>query len=184
VKCGHCKDEGALITIAHVKTCAGFSTLSAAAPERPLLPRSERPLLRDQIAADKAARTGGTATLTRTQQPVSTDPVPAGRYALELPGHPDDRPSIRFYKVDRPTEGRWAGFVFLKVQAGDDEHPIKARDEKARILAAIGADIKGAMLRYGREIGACGHCGRTLTNDDSRARGIGPVCIGKMGWAA
>ena len=30
--------------------------------------------------------------------------------------------------------------------------------------------------------GSCGHCGRTLTNEESRARGIGPICAGKMGW--
>lgn len=33
-----------------------------------------------------------------------------------------------------------------------------------------------AMLKYGQEIGECGHCGRTLTNDESRAFGMGPKC--------
>lgn len=33
-----------------------------------------------------------------------------------------------------------------------------------------------AMLRYGREIGRCGHCGRELTNDKSRDFGMGPKC--------
>jgi hypothetical protein len=33
-----------------------------------------------------------------------------------------------------------------------------------------------AMLRYGQEIGSCGHCGRDLTNDKSRAFGMGPKC--------
>jgi hypothetical protein len=33
-----------------------------------------------------------------------------------------------------------------------------------------------AMLRYGQEIGECGHCGRELTNDTSRAVGMGPKC--------
>ena len=28
----------------------------------------------------------------------------------------------------------------------------------------------------------CSLCGRTLTNDESRTRGIGPICIEKMGW--
>lgn len=44
------------------------------------------------------------------------------------------------------------------------------------------ADPKEAMLRFGREIGSCGHCGRTLTNDESRAYGIGPVCRKGKGW--
>lgn len=29
---------------------------------------------------------------------------------------------------------------------------------------------------------ATSQCGRTLTNDESRARGIGPVCAAKAGW--
>lgn len=44
---------------------------------------------------------------------------------------------------------------------------------------AIDAGAYEAMLRYGRLIGACGHCGRTLTNQESRDAGIGPVCITK-----
>jgi len=34
---------------------------------------------------------------------------------------------------------------------------------------------------FGRETGNCAICGRTLTRDDSIARGIGPVCAGKVG---
>jgi len=29
---------------------------------------------------------------------------------------------------------------------------------------------------YGTELGECGVCGRTLTDEKSRAYGIGPVC--------
>jgi hypothetical protein len=102
--------------------------------------------------------------------------VPAGRYALVQDGE------VRFYKVDRPTEGRWAGSVFVKRQAGDDLFPVRNRAERISILAAIGIDPQAAMLRYGVELGHCGHCGRTLTNESSRARGIGPICAQKMDW--
>jgi hypothetical protein len=103
--------------------------------------------------------------------------VPAGRYAITgNEGH------TVFVKIDIPTEGRWAGRIFVKVQAGDDLHRT-SRDMADALLAKIAAaGTKDAMLRYGREIGACGHCGRTLTNEESRAAGIGPVCRGKMGW--
>ena len=47
-------------------------------------------------------------------------------------------------------------------------------------IAAVGAEA--ASARYGHEIGECGICGRQLTNDESRARGIGPVCAAKAGW--
>lgn len=102
--------------------------------------------------------------------------VPAGRYALA------SERGVRFYRVDRPTQGQWAGRTFVKVQAGDVDHNIRNYNDRQAILREIAADPKEAMLRYGREIGSCGHCGRTLTNDESRAAGIGPICRGKMGW--
>lgn len=105
-----------------------------------------------------------------------TDAVPAGRYAIEHGG------TLKFFKVDKPTEGRWAGFVFVKVQASDDEYPIRNRQTKNEILAEIAKDPQAASARYGHELGSCGICGRTLTDEDSRARGIGPICAGKMGW--
>lgn len=103
--------------------------------------------------------------------------VPSGRYAV-----PGEDGVLRFYKVDNVTEGRWAGRTFVKVMASDNEFPVRAFTTRRDVLTEIAKDPKAAMLRYGREIGVCGHCGRTLTNEDSRAAGIGPVCAGKMGW--
>jgi Family of unknown function (DUF6011) len=48
------------------------------------------------------------------------------------------------------------------------------------MLAKIVMDgAEQASKRYGRELGNCGRCGRTLTDDASRAAGIGPVCASK-----
>lgn len=105
--------------------------------------------------------------------------VPAGRYAVEGAAG-----VLRFYRVDRPTEGRWAGYVFVKMYLSDTLLPIKGKHQREEILRRIAEDPKEAMLRFGREIGQCGHCGRTLTNEESRAYGIGPVCREGMGWAA
>jgi hypothetical protein len=104
--------------------------------------------------------------------------VPEGRYAVD-----GDDGNLKFYHVDRPTEGKWAGYTFVKVQAGDEYYPVKGKGPREAVLAKIAeAGIEAAMLRYGREIGACGHCGRTLTNPESRELGIGPVCRAKMGF--
>lgn len=103
------------------------------------------------------------------------DGVPAGRYALQT----DD--GVRFYKVDRPTEGRWAGRVFVNIQAGDDRFPLRGAGA-IKVLVKIAEDPKEASARYGHEIGCCGVCGRTLTNPDSIAAGIGPVCLENVGW--
>lgn len=110
--------------------------------------------------------------------------VPAGRYAIVVgDSDPDgDGSIVKFYKIDRPTEGRWAGRTFVNVQASDEFYPVRNTGERSKILAEIAKDPQAAMLRYGVELGSCGHCGRTLTNEESRARGIGPICAGKMGW--
>jgi hypothetical protein len=100
--------------------------------------------------------------------------VPAGHYAIE-----GSDGTLKFYRVDRPTEGRWAGWVFVSVQASDELHPIKNRATKAQILAEISKDWKAAGARYGREIGRCYRCHRTLTDETSRALGIGPDCRSK-----
>lgn len=96
--------------------------------------------------------------------------VPAGRYALRT------EDGIKFYRLDRPTKGQWAGFTFLKVQASDDLYPIKNRTEKARIIAEIGKGAQAAEQLYSVELGICRSCYRTLTDETSRALGIGPEC--------
>lgn len=89
---------------------------------------------------------------------------------------------VKFYRVDKPTEGKWAGRTFLKVQASEEYYPIKDATYRTEIFELIAKDPQAAMERYGREIGRCGHCHRTLTNAESIARGIGPICAGRMGW--
>lgn len=106
--------------------------------------------------------------------------VPAGRYAVET--EPGAVNTLAFYKVDRPTEGRWAGHVFVKHIVSSEEHRLSraAGEAVLRKIAAVGAEA--ASARYGQELEHCGVCGRPLTNDDSRERGIGPKCAADMGW--
>lgn len=96
--------------------------------------------------------------------------VPEGRYAVN-----NDDGALAFYRVQRPTEGRWAGYTFVKVLASDTEHNLPLSAAKG-VLAKIAADPKAASVRYGQELGCCGVCGRTLTDAASRAAGIGPIC--------
>lgn len=114
--------------------------------------------------------------------PGSYPDVPAGRYAVRTTEDGPIGAVIKFYRVDRPTEGRWAGFTFLAVQASDELHPIKNPDVKRTILGLIAENPAAASKLYGQEIGSCGVCGRTLTDETSRAYGIGPVCRENTGW--
>jgi uncharacterized protein DUF6011 len=96
--------------------------------------------------------------------------VADGRYAVEEDG------VLKFFKV---TNGRVPGFVFLDVQASDEWHAIRNVTRIKAIVALIAKDAHAAMIRYGHELGECGRCGRTLTDEASRAAGIGPICAGK-----
>jgi hypothetical protein len=103
--------------------------------------------------------------------------IPAGRYALEF----DE--GVRFFLVDKPTQGKWAGYTFVNEQSGDNRIPVKDRDYRTMIIHRIEEDPKGAAIRYGRELGVCSICGHTLTDPDSIENGIGPVCATKFGEA-
>lgn len=98
--------------------------------------------------------------------------VKPGRYAVEFDG------ALHFFLVETPDEGRWASFTFVSEQAGDNLYPVKGA-RKGEVLRAI-ADDADALARYGKELGVCGVCGRNLTDEESRERGIGPVCAGRL----
>lgn len=102
--------------------------------------------------------------------------LPHAHYAVEEDGE------LHFFRVDKPQEGAWVGRTFVKIQASEEYFPIKDPARLVRILGAIAEDPQAAMERYGRKIGRCGHCHRTLTNPESIARGIGPICSERMGW--
>lgn len=96
--------------------------------------------------------------------------VADARYAVEENG------TLKFFRV---KNGNLPGFVFLDVQASDDWHAVRNVTRIRSIVALIAQDAKAAMVRYGHELGECGMCGRTLTDEASRAAGIGPVCASK-----
>jgi hypothetical protein len=114
----------------------------------------------------------------RFQPPVATTnsakeapvKVEDGRYAVEEDG------TLKFFRV---TNGRKPGYVFLNVQASDEWYPVRNVTRIREVLAIIAKDPKAAMVRYGHELGECGKCGRTLTDEASRAAGIGPICAAK-----
>jgi hypothetical protein len=98
-----------------------------------------------------------------------------GRYAIVMTD------KLRFFKVNTPTEGRWAKMTFVnEVFGGGRRDPVRNRQFRQTVLQAI-ADDSDALARYGQELGECGVCGRELTDEQSRAIGIGPVCREKLG---
>lgn len=49
-------------------------------------------------------------------------------------------------------------------------------------IVAVAADPLNAAIAYGKRYGKCAVCARTLTDEDSINRGIGPVCAANYGW--
>lgn len=109
-------------------------------------------------------------TYTRTPRDKFTD-VPDGYYAVMA-----DAGHLAFYRVST-----WkSGDRKVQVQASDELHPIKGRAAADGVLAKVRTDTpEVAGKRYADELGNCWRCGRTLTDDTSRALGIGPVCRNK-----
>lgn len=101
--------------------------------------------------------------------------IPAGRYAVETD-------EVRCYSVDYGKDGtKWAGFLFLNRISSDDRFPIRNAGEKARILAAIRADVEASAVLAALTLRQCRRCGRTLsdTKNPYFSSGLGPDCGAK-----
>lgn len=96
-----------------------------------------------------------------------------GSFAVRLDG------VVKFYQITTGRRGQWAGKIFVNVCASDDRHPVKSPDSLVAVLAAILKDVEGARKLYASELGHCYVCHKELTDEASRAAGIGPVCAGK-----
>lgn len=75
------------------------------------------------------------------------------------------------------------GLRFMRhIVGGQGETPAGGEAWCQRVLDLIAqVGVEGSMRRYGREIGRCCKCHRTLTDKPSRDAGIGPVC-GQAGF--
>ena len=111
-----------------------------------------------------------------------SNPIPAGAYAV--PNTSADAVNEHsFYRVwmaphKARNEGAW---VIKQVIGGQPDVKLQRYIATPILLRIADAPAMYAEL-YGKLIGKCGVCGRTLTNDESRARGIGPVCAERWGW--
>lgn len=116
------------------------------------------------------------------------DPVPpAGRYALyHYPSTLNRSKALdkqwSFFKVDH-GKGRWEGRVFVTRLVGNPGDYREVRVDYATrswALATIAADPKKASADFGKQSGHCGVCASALSDPESLARGIGPVCAGRF----
>lgn len=94
----------------------------------------------DSVAAVRAC--SGRPDRPRTDAP--TD-VPSGNYGVKIDGE------LRFYKINKPTEGRWAGYTFVDQVVRGNYWPIKVKANREAILAAISVNPVERARRFESE---------------------------------
>lgn len=125
------------------------------------------------IISDGLAKVGKAAPV---QAATDLPAVPKGHYAYPLPGHPEDAPRLTFVRVDVLDDGR----TFVKrVIGGRPDANIARNLVKPTLEAIVRFGIAEAAALYGTELGQCSRCNRHLTDELSRALGIGPECRSK-----
>ena len=101
--------------------------------------------------------------------------LPRSGYAIDYDGQ------LRFYHVDRPTKGKYEGWTFVRERRSDGSKKLHY-SQMLPVLEIIARNPVEAAERFGRELGECSCCHKSLTDETSRARGIGPVCAKERGW--
>lgn len=207
IRCAHCKATHT--SVAEVRMCAGqrVPALAAATQARgPFYPwqveehRWDAEQQRrehaedDRVAAYKAERdivlarqesVHGWAAVNELRDRVKALLVRAergkrvGYFALLTEDGGAEK--VKFYRVRTGSaRGKWANNLFVDAQASDDFYPVRHKEALTAVLEGILADPEGAGLLYATELGRCCRCRRTLTDETSRERGIGPECFKKI----
>ena len=121
-------------------------------------------------------RGSGSEELDLTDLPKGTYAVPGGETRLKV-------------TISKPGgRSKWDGWIFVSDGAEYGSQKRYGRQAPGSIytgliqdeLKKILADPQEAAAEYGRITGTCGLCSRPLEDEESVARGIGPVCMRKF----
>jgi hypothetical protein len=165
VRCGHCKEDHD--SVAEVKACYGLPEFRHQSDSAWMSADGD-----PEGYGDPPSITGLSVTVKIDNPGKFPWTMPEGHYAID--GR--DGRATDFYRVDRPG-GKWEGWTFVKmVVGGKPDTKIKDRNLLLQILEAIESDPARAAQRYGVELGRCSECNIHLTDEVSRALGIGPTC--------
>jgi hypothetical protein len=105
------------------------------------------------------------------------DTIPDGRYAIVGTDN-----TWRFFRV---TTSRNNGRRYVQKvlgSPGDFRYTRVSAADWRFAVAEIVKDPALASQAFGMQVGACGICGSPLTDPESIARGIGPICAKKYDW--
>lgn len=88
------------------------------------------------------------------------------------------------------TGSQWEGMIFVRsgerklgaIKGGVFTRRFECNDAEAIAIQRACEDPAQAAIAYGKAWSICSVCHATLMNDESIARGIGPICAGKFGF--
>lgn len=119
--------------------------------------------------------------------------VQAFEIALSKGGMKQPQVRVNGFVFKYATRGATPGAIFVTdADGGWDEYlgkiyqgkfmPVRAcsSEQEARILAAAANPLE-AIIAFGRQTGKCSMCNRPLSDPDSLAAGVGPICRAKYG---
>lgn len=100
--------------------------------------------------------------------------IPSGYYAVASTGN--ERNDLVFVRVAELPKGEVRVYQII---GGNADAPVPAQRGRDLIdrIAAVTPEVAGKQ--YADEIGRCWRCGRHLTDEASRDRGLGPDCAAK-----
>lgn len=123
-----------------------------------------------RAVAPETVKTAAAVPVTAPARPPLVFPEP-GYYAVFY-DH-----TLRFYRV-KEGKGYYTGRKFLDRFKSDELRAINYA-ERVAVLDLINANPLEAQMRFSVELTRCHLCGRMLTDEISRLRGIGPDCAGR-----
>lgn len=194
-RCGNCKTDGQ--TVAHIRSCYAARYAARYTVPVPLEPARNvtNSDIKTLLAKVKATPFPGATALATPVETRWTEPMPPVTLAqLKVAVRPLIKHSFRgnrigyFACVDKDTgvtkfyrvKVTKSNYVYVDIQASDDLHEVRNTRRVMDVLSEIVDDAEGCARRYAKELGRCYRCGRTLTDETSRARGIGPDCATKV----
>jgi hypothetical protein len=142
--------------------------------------------VRSTMERSQARRDSWNAEREAAKQAVDLGPIRAMFETAVASGH--KRPTYRAagLVINRaPDHGRNPGALYVKTEEGDEYLGkiigTQYSGKSVPALAAIAADPRGEAVAWGRKYGRCSCCGRELSDPQSVALGIGPICATKWG---
>lgn len=105
---------------------------------------------------------------------------------IALPSHTGNN-DLDFYAFVRNNDGAYSSHVLRRILGGHDVEraPLMTTAEADRVLEIVRNmsvdEIISAQFVYASNLGRCSMCNRTLTDEASRARGMGAECWSRWG---